>query len=292
MGAMTNMQRLVLVLAFVLAVLLGVLLATSLFGERGASPSQPPGPSVPAAVSQPPSGGASPSASLPPPSSAPPSPSASPSATPAPAAAAQISFVQLALDAGTDTGGLTRTISFASSPGTVSVTLRTESGGNSKVCVSADGTQLYCKTIASGTLTATTTKKTANFRVTLRGAGANTPVVDVTVAFPAQKPKVTIANARFDGTESPALNGIQAVVLPRAKGSCQMTASWGGHPFGYEVNLIEQGGPGLRTVRPDMGATKTSQSFAIAPPHSWMIVLRNLETGFGLTPLTATFAWP
>ena len=115
---------------------------------------------------------------------------------------------------------------------------------------------------------------------------------NVTIAFPSTKPKVTITHARFDGTANAAYNGLQVVTTPRAKGSYHVTANWGGHPFQYEVDLIEQGGPGLKTVKPSTGATRTSQGFAVAPPHSWMIVLKNTETGNGVTPLTATFTWP
>jgi hypothetical protein len=121
---------------------------------------------------------------------------------------------------------------------------------------------------------------------------AATPVVDVTIAFPAAKPKVTITNARFDGTADVKHNGLQVVATPRAKGYYHVTADWGGHPFAYEVDLIEQNGPGLKLVKVTQGATKTSQGFAVAPKSAWMIVLKNSESGFGVTPLTATFTWP
>jgi hypothetical protein len=205
---------------------------------------------------------------------------------------AQIQFVQLKLDATTNANGTTRTISFAAQAGTVTVKLKTEAGGNSKACLLADGKQLACRTAVSGTLTGSTTKKTANYQVTLRGNAASTPVVDVTIAFPSTKPKVTITNARFDGTSNAVYNGLQVVTTPRAKGYYHITASWGGHPFQYEVDLIEQGGPGLKTVKPATGSTNTSQGFAVAPPNPWMIVLKNSQTGFGVTPLTATFTWP
>jgi len=288
---MTNMQRLVLVLAFIFAVLLGILLAMTLFGDKGGSSKPSGSPSASLAASNPPSSaGSSSGPSVGPSPSA--SASASPSPSPKPVSPAQIQFVQLALDAATDANGSTRTISFAATAGTVTVKLKTESGGNTKACLFADGKQLGCRTAVSGTLTGSTTKKTANYQVTLRGSAGSTPVVNVTIAFPSTKPKVTITHARFDGTANAAYNGLQVVTTPRAKGSYHVTANWGGHPFQYEVDLIEQGGPGLKTVKPSTGATRTSQGFAVAPPHSWMIVLKNTETGNGVTPLTATFTWP
>ena len=206
--------------------------------------------------------------------------------------AATISFKQLKLDATTDTAGTTRTITFVTGPGSISVKLTTSSGGSSKACLAEGGKQLGCRTAVSGTLSAKTTKKAATFVVTLRGAATATPVVDVTITFPAAKPKVVITNARFDGTASPAYNGLQVVATPRAKGTFKVTASWGGHPFLYEVDLIEQGGAGLKRVVAKTPATKVTQAFTIAKPNAWMIVLKNSETGFGPTPLTATYTWP
>ena len=293
---MTNMQRLVLVLAFFLAALLGILLATTLFGGNGGSSTSTMPPSASLAASTPPSSGSSaPSAAAPSASEAPSasaSASASPSPTAKPGPAATIQFVQLALDASTDTGGTTRTIAFTGQTGPVTVQLKTESGGNTMACLLANGKQLACRTAVSGTITGSTAGTTANYQVTLRGSGSATPVVDVTITFPATKPKVTVTNARFDGTANAPYNGLQVITTPRAKGYYHITANWGGHPFLFEVDLIEQGGPGLKTVAPSSGSTNVSQGFAVAPPHPWMIVLRNTEAGFGITGLTAAYTWP
>ena len=285
------MQRLVVVLAFIFAVLLGVAVAANLLGSKASPASTPPpasgsAASLPASSSVPPSAQPSESASASP--SAPPSPTLSP--TPVPTTS--ITFVQLGLDATTDANGITRAVSLVAQTGTVTVRLRTESGGNSVACLTADGQQLACHTGISSTLTGVIKKATSNVQVTLRGAASATPVVNVTITFPSAKPKVTIRNARFDGTDAPATNGLQVVTTPRVKGSYHVAAAWGGHPFLYEVDLIEQGGPGLRTVKPTTSATKVSLSFAVTPPHGWMIVLKNTENGFGVTPLTATFTWP
>jgi len=292
---MTNMQRLVLILAFIFAVLLGILVATTLVGGKGGT-SPTLAPSAPASIA--PTAGtasgvaASPSVSASPAASPSASASPKPSPTPKPIALASIQFVQLALDAGTDPAGTTRTITFTAQTGTVTVNLATESGGNTQMCLYADGTQLGCRTAASGALAGKVVKATAAMKLTLRGAASATPTVTVSVRFPAAKPRVTIANARFDGTDAPKTNGLQVVMTPRAKGTEKVTATWGGHPFLYEVDLIEQGGPGLKQVKATTPATGTTQSFAVTPPHAWMIVLKNSETGFGPTPLTAVFTWP
>ncbi len=289
---MTNTQRLVLVLAIIFAVLLGILLATTLFGNNGGSPA----PSASSPSSSPASSLASsslvPSASEAPSSSMSPSATPSPTPTATPGPAATIEFVQFALDASTDPGGTTRTIAFTGLNGPVLVDLKTESGGNTTACLLANGKQLSCRTGVNGTLNAVAASASTNYQVTLRGSGGATPVVDVTITFPATRPKVTVTNARFDGTADPAYNGLQVVATLRAGGYYHVTANWGGHPFLYEVDLIEQGGPGLKTVQASSSSTNVSQGFAVTPPNAWMIVLKNSETGFGLTGLTATFTWP
>ena len=160
------------------------------------------------------------------------------------------------------------------------------------MCLSADGKDLGCKTTADGKLTAETTKKAASFELTLRGNGIETPVVEVTITFPASTPSVTVANARFDGTRYPEMNGIQAIVQPRADGNVHLTADWGGHPFLYEVDLIEQGGSGGQTLANQGPATRMDEQLPVTAPNPWKVVLQNIETGFGTTPMTATIAWP
>lgn len=225
-------------------------------------------------------------------------PSAAPSATPTPTNApgpeATITLTQLTLDAKDDPEGQDRVVTFESGgTGTITVALRTlSSQGSALMCLSADGKALGCRTTTDGKLTADTTKKAASFELTLRGDGNATPMVEVEVTFPASKPSVTIANARFDGTMYPETNGIQAIVQPRADGSVHLTADWGGHPFLYEVDLQEQGGSGSQTLANQGPATRTDEKLPVTAPNPWKVVLRNSETGFGTTPMTVTIAWP
>lgn len=293
---MTNMQRLVLVLAIVFAVLLGILVASTFLGGGSGSP----GPTSTSTAIATPTGSAppvSPSGSAVPSDSTVPSASASsgPSPTPSPTLAplAKVMFVQLKLDAGSDTYGADRQISWQAQPGPVSVQFSASAaGGSTRACLIGDGKTLGCKTAVGGRLSATVTNKPSAFMLTLRGAAAATPVVQVTITFPAGTPQVAIANARFDGTAAPDLNGLQVVMTPRASGNVTVSAEWGGHPFLYEVDLIEQGGPGTKTLANQGPATKVSQSFAVSPPNGWMVVLRNIESGFGTTTVNATYTWP
>ncbi len=302
------MQRLVIVLAFIFAILVGLLLATTLFNGSGPASTLSPSPTAQGQASTPPAsdGSASPapsdgSGAIPsdviPSESASPSASASASPSPSPTAAplAVVTFTQLRLDATTDTTGADRVITFTGSgAGTVTATLSTLSTGGaaSKMCLSANGKLLGCHTGTTAKLVATMKGTGVKFSLTVRGAAAGTPIVAVKVSFPAVHAAATITSARFDGTDSPDYNGVQVVVKPRANGDVKLVASWGGHPFLYEVDLIEQGGTGLQTLANQGPATKVSQSLAVVKPHSWMVVLQNIETGFGPTQLTATVSWP
>ena len=71
-------------------------------------------------------------------------------------------------------------------------------------------------------------------------------------------------------------------------------AEWGGHPFLYQVDLIdERDGP----VKEDSGSESTEAStntdtvFPVTA-GTWRLVLQNTEAGFGTTDLTATISWP
>ena len=220
--------------------------------------------------------------------------SAGPGATPAAGEPASIVLTQLKLDATDDPEGRDRVVTFTTGgTGAIAIALKTLSPtGSARMCLSADGTDLGCKTTAGGSLAAETAKKAATFVLTLRGDGAETPVVEVSVTFPAASPSVTVANARFDGTGYPETNGIQAIVQPRAGGGVHVTADWGGHPFLWELDLIEQGGSGSETLANQGPATRMDETLPVTAPNPWKVVLQNIEMGFGPTPMTVTIAWP
>lgn len=303
---MTNQQRVLVVAVLVVAVVGGGWLAISVLGGGGSSDAAA-SPSAAAVVSPDPgSPSAEPSESAPPtespPSETPTGPpataSAEPTATPEPpnppGPPATIVLTQLKLDAKDDPDGKNRRIEFESQgSGDITVDLAVLSPqGNATMCLRADDKQLGCKTTAAGRLTANTTTKHADFVLTLRGEGIQTPIVDVTVTFPATTPTVTIANARFDGMDYPETNGIQAMVTPRADGDVTLDADWGGHPFIYEIDLLEQGGPGTHVLADQGPATRVSESLPVTAPNPWKLVLQNIQGGFGVTELDAIIAWP
>lgn len=305
----TDRQRIALVLVFAVAVVGGGLLALNLLGGSGA-PGPGEGPSSSAIGQVSPSAGAPGSALVPPSSGsasplAPPSPSAAgspgespigPTSSPTtqPELGATITFRGLKLDAQQDPEGKRRIITFRSLGAgdiTVFVTARSPQG-SVRMCLSTPDKTLGCKNTASGSLHASTTKPAEDFTVTLRGLDIATPVVDVAITFPSTAPAVTIDNARFDGTDNAAYNGIEALLTPRSEGDVRLQAEWGGHPFLYEGKLVEQGGPGSVPITGSEAATGVDTSIPVTAGHPWLLTLSNAETGFGPTRLTATIAWP
>lgn len=248
----------------------------------GTGESAVPSPTEPAASVEP-SAAASPSVAP-----------ATPKPTPAPGKPTTLTLTGLKLDAKEDPSGKSRRLSFRSQgTGAITVAVRALTPqGSAIMCLNVNGSRLACKTTSDGKITATTKSKAADFLLTLRGSGIETPVVEVTVTFPARTPKLTIANARFDGTAFPDTNGIQVIVTPRADGDIGISAEWGGHPFLYEVDLFEQGGPGTHVLANQGPATRVAEALPATTGNPWKLLLQNIEGGFGVTEMDATISWP
>jgi hypothetical protein len=296
---MSNMQRVSYVFAIILAVLLGVLIATTLFGNNSPSSATPSPtlrltatPVAQASGAPLASGSIAPSTTPTPLPTEAPTPAPTPTPVPTPPPATTVTFPNLKLDAATDGAGKDRIITWATRTALPITASFTSSGGNVKACLFLGNQQTGCKTGSSGTLSTTATGNIVTMTLRLRGVDGDTPIVSATLGFVAVNPSVTIKNARFDGTAAPDTNGVQVLVMPRKAGVVKLTADWGGHPFQYEIDLIEQGGAGLKSLPAQGPATKVSQSLAIVPPNGWMLVLQNIETGFGTTWMTATVTWP
>ena len=134
----------------------------------------------------------------------------------------------------------------------------------------------------------------ANWTVTLRGSGADSPTIDLTVTFISVAPSVTIEHARFDGTAAPDTNGINARFGAQEDGEVRLVAEWGGHPLLYKIDLFDENDGQVST---DLGAESLEPSTNVddAMPvtaGNWRLLLRNAEDGFGTTDLTATISWP
>jgi len=248
------------------------------------------GPSGDASPSTLPSASAGGEPSVAPSASAPVS-SASPNAVPA----AMFTVVGLQLDATDDPAGENRFIKFTSDgPGSVSVKLVSQTPqGTTHICYQAGSKVLTCKDWSKGTFTGKTTQAHTVWRVSVRGTGIATPVVDVTVTYLTEAPEVTIANARFNGTSEPGLNGVQIRFVPRAAGDAHLVATWGGHPFAYEIDTFNEttgdGGP----TYPNQGpSTNVDMTTPVTATDTWRLILQNIDPGFGTTDLRATLSWP
>jgi len=219
--------------------------------------------------------------------------SAAASSSPLPAPLASITFVGLKLDSTADPAGLPRTISFSSDfAGAVTAKIASSTGGKSHMCLQVGAKVIGCNDITKGTFTGTTKQAHANWQVTLQGTAAAAPTVDVTITFQSLAPSATIAHARFDGTDFPGTNGIQARFTARGPGDAHLVAEWGGHPFQYEIDLFDETSSTGNASFPNQGpSTNVDQAFPVTA-GDWRLVLQNTEGGFGITDLTATISWP
>ncbi len=288
-------RNLRIAISVMVALIVVVLIATAMVmgGRNNATPSPTPsatsanGSATPSG-----SGSAAPDVSGEPTASA--DASASPTASPPPAVPlATLTVVNLALDATDDATGADRVITFKSDgAGTIEVNLTAGSGqGTTHMCLLRGKNQVGCKDLGSGTFTGQTSRDTANWHVTLRGAGAATPTVKLKVTFQALAPSVKIAHARFDGTDAPDTNGIEVRFKVRSSGDARLEAAWG-DDFTYDIDLVDQAsGSGDVTLTDQGPASGVDQSWPVEA-GVWRIVLSNSEPGTGATNLTATVSWP
>ncbi len=175
----------------------------------------------------------------------------------------------------------------------MSVKLTTETTGTTHMCVLAGTKSFPCSDRKTATFNGTTTQAHTTWKVTVRGTGSSTPVVNVTTTFQAVAPTVKIVNARFDGTDAERTNGIKVQFVPRTDGDARLVAEWGGHPFLYEISTSNEtaatDGPSFKGQGP---ATGVDQSIPVTAGNTWQLILMNSEAGLGTTPMTATISWP
>ncbi len=292
-----------IVLAVVLAGLVGVIFVTGLPGGSSgptASPSIANASPSAGAASGSPAGSAVPSVapsaigSTAPSASASTGPSASPTVAPT-AGLAQITFTDFRLDAAADAGGKARTFTFKTDgPGTVTAKLTAKSPqGTTRFCLRVGASTPLCRNWSGGTLKGITSAKgQTTFVVTLRGVGIATPTVNLGLTFRTKTPSVTVTNARFDGTASEAkgYNGLNGRAKIRSGGVISVRADWGGKPFDYTYSLVDLVEPSAGGVFPG-NSTGIDRTDPATPTHNYGFSLVNAESGFGRTPMTMTVAW-
>ncbi len=303
---MTNQQRLVVALVFLVAIAGGAVLAVNaLGGGPGASPSPVAEASASPVATVPPA--TEPPSESPLPTEAPsialsPTPSTTPSTTPPPTPRPTVEpgeptvvvVTALQLDAKADPDGVNRRVRLqAQGSGLITAAVRVLAPPELAVmCLTVNDNPQDCTTTAAGTLSAVATTATTDLLLTLRGNDTQTPMVEVALTFPATTPSITVENARFDGTLWPDTNGLQVFLAPRSDGDVTLDASWGGHPFDYEVDLFEQGGPGSHVISGQEANVGVQAVLPVTAGNPWKLVLQNVDDGFGITLLDATIGWP
>lgn len=222
------------------------------------------------------------------------------SATPEPSvptgepALSTLTFVDLKLDAASDPDGANRVVVFSSDgPGMITAKLATTSPqGTTHMCLNVGSKEIGCQDWASGTFTGTTSQARAKWKVTLRGVDIAAPTVNLTLTFQAIAPSVRIRNARFDGTDFPETNGISARFTARTNGDARVVGTWGGHPFDYEIDAVDEtSGGGDASYPASEPSVGTDQAIPVTT-GDWLVALRNSDAGFGVTELDATISWP
>jgi hypothetical protein len=302
MGAVTDqtLRRLIGVMATLLVVVLaaGVFIMWSRGGSGGTTTSPPGSSFADASASPSPAASASSAPTPSPPATTAPTASASgvPSASPPRAPLATLTFLDMKLDSSGRPDALPRIITFSTDgAGKISAKLATSCGATpakTHMCLQIGTKVLGCNDITSGTFTGTTKLAHANWQVTVQGTASATPTVDLTLTFQSLVPSVKIEHARFDGTDFPDTNGIQARFTARGPGNAHLVADWGGHPFAYEIDLFgETSGTGNTSLKNQGPSTNVDQTLPVTV-GAWRLALQNIENGFGTTDLTATIGWP
>jgi len=292
-------RRVAMVLAVVLALLIGFGAAVVLL-PRGSTSGASPTPTLAAGGSPTPSAGG---ATQPPTETPTELPSATPSPSPSPTPiptypAATIQFVGLQLDSPAAAGGKARTIAFGSNgPGDIIVTAKVDTASSTaSVCLRAGTQAPTCKN-GSSTISfkGHASGATGSWTVTALGVATSAPSIDLTITWPAKTPKLTLSNFRFDGTGGGDLvNGFTVVFTARGNGNLGVNMDTGsGHNWQWDV-LAQDQTAGTQKEYPTSPAT--APRFNITSPivknHQYRVTVQNESGNLGASiPLNGTFSW-
>jgi hypothetical protein len=295
-----NLSAVLGVACVILIVAAGALLYTS--GESPA-PSQQPGNSVAFESPTDSTGSLSPDES--PSDNATFTPFASPTPTPPPAHIATVTFNDLQLDAMNDALGKPRTFTFiADGKGAIGISIVKSSPAKTttRICARVDGSKWDCRT---GTKVAYkgafTDTAHSVWEVTVIGNQGATPVIDLTLSWPANTPRVELTHGRLQGSSSPGvpdtLNGFTVSTTPKTDGNLGVSASWTGvttdvrvttdQVVGSSSNLLDQ-----RAYNGAQNLGTPGYSFAVSAGKTYRLSLRNLSADSGRPDLTAVVTVP
>jgi hypothetical protein len=296
-----NLSAILGVACVVLIVAAGMLLMTG--GESSASPSlapsqiavtdQPTDSSAPESVEPPASGSIEPSA-----------PIATPT-LPANAPMATVSFVNMQVDAQNDPLSKARTFTFITDGvGKIGASFTTVSPNTAQsiICLSFDGSKPTCVRGTRYSFAKASTDTTHSvWVVTIIGYQTNTPIVNLTLSWPSNTPRVTMTHGRFQGSSSPgvpeALNGFTAQFAATRAGTAGVSASWTAvtadarvttdQISGSSSNLLDQQ---QYTGVQNLGTP--GYAYAVTAGKTYRLSLRDLSADSGRPELTATISLP
>jgi hypothetical protein len=298
-----NLSAVLGVACVVLIVAAGMLLMTG--GESAASPSALP--SEIASIDQSPDSSSS-VESIGPSADVTDGPSAPPEATPtvpANAPVSTITFANMQLDAQNDPLGKPRTFTFitdGSGKIGASFTTVSPSTAQSIICLSFDGGKPSCVrgTHYSFGKAATDTAHSV-WVVTMIGYQTNTPIVNVTMSWPSNTPRVTLTHGRFQGSStagvSEALNGFTAQFAAIRAGTVGVSASWTSVTADARVTTDQLSGSSSNLLDQQQysgvqNVGSPGYTYAVTTGKTYRVSLRNLSADSGRPELTATISLP
>lgn len=298
-------RRVAMVLAVVLALLIGFGAAVVLL-PRGGTSGASPTPTLVAGASATPTLPGSGETTQPPTATPTELPSAtsspSPSQTPIPTSpTATIQFSSLQLDSPAAAGGKSRTIAFGSDgPGDIAVTAKViTTSSTASVCLRAGTQAPTCKN-GTGTISfkGHASGATGSWTVTALGVATSAPSIDLTITWPAKTPKLTLTNFRFDGTGGAGLiNGFTVVLKARGNGNVGVNMDTkSGHNWSWDVLVQDQTAGTSKDHPAPSGAPKFNVTSPLLKNHQYRITVQNESTNLGLPtgtpiPLSGTLSW-
>jgi hypothetical protein len=258
-------------------------------------------------ASNPPTLSPTPVITLPPPPTLPPTPSPTPSPPPTPTAppvpnapARELRLIDMGLDARTVIGGgVERFLVFTTDGPTVVRAELSEATARSRVClwVGTDIAGRQCDTMRNGAIQVPVFDNVSRqWTVSLIGANeTSAPTVDLTLDFNANAPLVDFTNLRYQGTTTPAYNGLTATVDTLATGQLTLNGSFDpGQLHNYDVSILEAGLGEVEHVTSEAPVASFSVTHDVTAETSYLVAITNPNPSAEPTPvfLHLTFGWP
>ncbi|HWH24264.1 MAG TPA: hypothetical protein VNW68_05150 [Candidatus Limnocylindria bacterium] len=227
-------------------------------------------------------------------------PSPSPTASPVAGAAQQLRMLRMGLDPQSLEDAVARVITFdVDGPGEISVTLTDVTAGRARTCLWRGGPgnarERECANLGEGgsLQRSVAADQSGPFSVSLVGVGQRTPLVTLTISFPAATPTARLSGFRFQGTEPSfdGFNGFDLQVTPRNRGRLQLDARLQGGAQSYRLR-IDEGGTTVLDQSGDRAAEVSWREPVDAGTAYRLRFENNAEIAQEAIFVSATISWP